>query len=465
MLVSVSDIYQKKIKLNSSITIKGWVRSKRSSKIGISFIHLYDGSHLSPIQIIAEKRLSNYKKEILSLTTGCSIIVKGKLVSSYGKKQENEIYADDIKVIGWIENPETYPLSLKKHTNEYLRSIPHLRTRSNFFTAINKIRNCLFHALHTFLNKKKYYWVPTPIITAINAEGAGSMFRVSTFDFQKIPKKKLGEVDFSKDFFGKETFLTVSGQLTAETYACAMSKVYTFGPTFRAENSNTKRHVSEFWMLEVETSFSNLFDLSKLIEEIFKFSINQVLKNCLPEIIFFEKKYKLKIIEKLEKNLNEKIIEVEYSEIIDILKKIENNFSQPIFFGLDLSIEHEKYIVDKYFNSPVMIKNFPKEIKAFYMRLNNDNKTVASMDMLVPGIGEIIGGSQREERLFILDNRLAELKLKKENYWWYRDLRRYGTVPHSGFGLGFERLLQYITGIDNIRDVIPFPRTVRNSDF
>ncbi|WP_343152437.1 asparagine--tRNA ligase [Buchnera aphidicola] len=465
MLVSVLDIYKKKVKINSSIVIKGWVRSKRSSKIGISFIHLYDGSHLSPIQIIAEKKLSNYQDEILKLTTGCSIIVNGKLVKSYGKQQESEIYASNIKVIGWVENPDTYPLSLKKHTNEFLRSIPHLRTRSNSFGAINRIRSFLFHSLHTFLNNKKYYWVPTPIITAINAEGAGSMFKVSSFDFQKIPKQISGKVDFSKDFFGKKTFLTVSGQLTAEAYACAMSKVYTFGPTFRAENSNTKRHLSEFWMLEVETAFSNLFDLTKLVEEIFKYSINEVLKYCLPEILFFEKKYKLKIVKKLERNLNEKIIQVEYSEIIDILKKSKNNFSQPVFFGLDLNIEHEKYIVDSYFNSPVIIKNFPKEIKAFYMRLNNDNKTVSSMDMLVPGIGEIIGGSQREERLSILENRMLELNLKKENYYWYRDLRKYGTVPHSGFGLGFERLLQYITGINNIRDVIPFPRTVRNSDF
>lgn len=463
--VSISDIYKNDITINSSITVYGWVRSRRDSKLGFSFITIYDGSCFYSIQVIANNTLSNYYKEILHLTVGCSVKLTGVLILSIGNNQKYEIQAKIIKVLGWIKNPDTYPISAKKHSLEYLREVSHLRPRTNLIGVITRIRNHILYSLHRFFYKKNYYWIPTPIITGLNTEGAGEMFRVSTLDMNNTPKETDGSVDFKKDFFGKESFLTVSGQLNLETYACALSKVYSFGPTFRAENSNTSRHLAEFWMLEVESAFTNLNDISDFSEYMLKYICGSILKNCISDLNFLKNYVDSDIINRLKKFLEIKFIRIDYIEAIDILIDSKVIFKKSVSFGTDLSSEHERYLVEKYFKSPVIIKNYPKELKAFYMRLNNDKKTVAAMDVLVPKIGELIGGSQREERIEILDERLVELGLKKENYWWYRDLRKYGTVPHSGFGMGFERLISYFTGVSNIRDVIPFPRTVNNSNF
>lgn len=464
-MVPIVNLYLNRIKVNSIISIQGWIRSRRDSKSGISFLNIYDGSCFYSIQVIANNNLDNYEKEILHLTAGCSVIITGNLVFSYGKEQKYEIQATVVTVIGWVKDPKSYPISSKKHTIEYLRDIAHLRPRTNFIGAITRIRHSLVKALHKFFDEKGYYLIPTPIITGINAEGAGEMFRVSIFDMRNFAKTGIEKVDFSKDFFGKESFLTVSGQLTLETYACSLSKVYTFGPTFRAENSNTSRHLAEFWMLEVETSFSTLKDVRLLSEEMLKYAVLSVLKECKPDIIFFKKFYDSNILNRLKYFLENDFIKINYKDAIEILLKSNIKFKKSVFLGVDLSTDHERYIVEQYFKRPVIISNYPKDIKAFYMRLNDDQKTVSAMDVLLPGIGEIIGGSQREERINILDKRLLELGLKKKNYWWYRDLRRYGTVPHAGFGLGLERLMMYITGVKNIRDVIPFPRTVRHADF
>ncbi|QCI22219.1 asparagine--tRNA ligase [Buchnera aphidicola] len=463
--VSISDIYKNDITINSSITVYGWVRSRRDSKLGFSFITIYDGSCFYSIQVIANNTLSNYYKEILHLTVGCSVKLTGVLILSIGNNQKYEIQAKIIKVLGWIKNPDTYPISAKKHSLEYLREVSHLRPRTNLIGVITRIRNHILYSLHRFFYKKNYYWIPTPIITGLNTEGAGEMFRVSTLDMNNTPKETDGSVDFKKDFFGKESFLTVSGQLNLETYACALSKVYSFGPTFRAENSNTSRHLAEFWMLEVESAFTNLNDISDFSEYMLKYICGSILKNCISDLNFLKNYVDSDIINRLKKFLEINFIRIDYIEAIDILIDSKVIFKKSVSFGTDLSSEHERYLVEKYFKSPVIIKNYPKELKAFYMRLNNDKKTVAAMDVLVPKIGELIGGSQREERIEILDERLVELGLKKENYWWYRDLRKYGTVPHSGFGMGFERLISYFTGVSNIRDVIPFPRTVNNSNF
>ncbi|MCU4136872.1 asparagine--tRNA ligase [Buchnera aphidicola (Sitobion miscanthi)] len=463
--VSISDIYKDNIIVNSSVTIYGWVRSRRSSQSGFSFITVYDGSCFDSIQVIAKKSLSNYDQEILHLSTGCSVMLTGVLILSIGNKQKYEIQLKKIDILGWIENPDTYPISSKKHSLEYLREVAHLRSRTNLIGVIARIRNHTLQSLHKFFYKNDYYWVPTPIITSLNTEGAGEMFRVSTLDMKNIPKNKDGSVDFKKDFFGKESFLTVSGQLNIETYACSLSKVYTFGPTFRAENSNTSRHLAEFWMLEVEAAFKNLNDISDFAEHMLKYICQFLLKNCVSDINFLEKYIDSNIVNRLEQLLVVDFIRIDYTDAVKILLNSKVRFNNSVFLGMDLSSEHERFLVEKYFKIPTIIKNYPKELKAFYMRLNNDKKTVAAMDLLVPNIGELIGGSQREERISILDERLLELGLKKEDYWWYRDLRRYGTVPHSGFGMGFERLISYITGVSNIRDLIPFPRTVNNSRF
>ncbi|ANZ22564.1 asparaginyl- tRNA synthetase [Buchnera aphidicola (Diuraphis noxia)] len=463
--VSISNIYKNDIIINSLITVSGWVKSRRDSKSGFSFITLYDGSCGYSIQVIANNTLSNYDKEISHLTIGCSVVLTGKLILSIGNKQKYEIQAKTIKVLGWIKNPNTYPISAKKHSMEYLREVSHLRPRTNFIGVIVRIRNQVLQSLHNFLHKNNYYWIPTPIITSLDAEGAGEMFRISTLDMKNIPKKKDGSVDFKKDFFGKESFLTVSGQLNLEAYACSLSKVYTFGPTFRAENSNTTRHLAEFWMLEVESSFVNLNDLSDFSERMLKYICNAVVENCIEDINFLKNYIDTDIINRLNQFLLVDFIQIDYIEAIEILLDSKMQFKKRVFFGVDLSSEHERFLVEKHFKTPIIIKNYPKELKAFYMRLNDDKKTVAAMDVLVPNIGELIGGSQREERIEILDERLLAMGLNKEKYWWYRDLRQYGTVPHSGFGMGFERLISYITGVSNIRDVIPFPRTVKNSNF
>ncbi|QJC28868.1 asparagine--tRNA ligase [Enterobacteriaceae endosymbiont of Plateumaris consimilis] len=466
MLVSsISQLIKDKIKINSEITISGWVRTKRISKSGITFIILYDGSNINDIQVIAYSSLNNYKKEILLITSGCSLTITGKLIKSPKKLQKYEICATQIKVLGWVKNPETYPITPKKHSLEYLRKVSHLRSRTKLISSITRIKHNIFLYIHNFFHKNNFFWINTPLITTLDTEGSGKMFRVSTLNSKYLFLNKHQKIDFKNDFFGKESFLTVSGQLNLESYACSMSKVYTFGPTFRAENSNTNRHLAEFWMLEIEMSFTNLKSIMCLAEKLLKYLCKKILHNHIDEINFLSKKNNINLFDKINKIIINKFIIINYTHAIDILIKNQKNFNNSVLWGKDLSIEHEKYLTNDYFNAPVIVYNYPKEIKAFYMYLNEDNKTVSSMDILFPDIGEIIGGSQREHRINILDDRINELKLNKKDYWWYRDLRKYGTVIHSGFGLGFERFVAYITGSYNIRDVIPFPRTPYNAKF
>ncbi|KGQ34404.1 asparagine--tRNA ligase [Gallibacterium anatis] len=462
---SVAQILKGEVAIGESATVQGWVRTRRDSKAGVSFLAVYDGSCFAPIQVVIEQTIENYQSEILRLTAGCSVIVTGKVVASPAQGQAVEMQAQKVEVCGWVEDPDTYPMAAKRHSVEYLREVAHLRPRTNLIGAVARVRHCLAQAIHRFFNEQGFYWVATPLITASDTEGAGEMFRVSTLDLTNLPKTEQGEIDFSQDFFGKESFLTVSGQLNGETYACALSKIYTFGPTFRAENSNTTRHLAEFWMVEPEMAFATLADNAKLAEEMLKYVFKAVLDERMDDMEFFAKHIDNTVITRLQDFISSDFAQVDYTDAIEILKKSGKKFEFPVEWGIDLSSEHERYLAEEYFKSPVVVKNYPKDIKAFYMRLNDDGKTVAAMDVLAPGIGEIIGGSQREERLEVLDKRMDEMGLKKEDYWWYRDLRRYGTVPHSGFGLGFERLIVYVTGVQNIRDVIPFPRSPRNASF
>jgi asparaginyl-tRNA synthetase len=464
-IAPIVDVLQGKIAVGSTISVQGWVRTRRDSKAGISFLAVYDGSCFDPIQAVIENNLPNYEQEILRLTAGCSVKVSGKVVESPGQGQKYELQATQVQVYGFIDDPETYPMAAKRHSIEYLREVAHLRARTNIVGAITRVRHTLAQAIHQFFDERGFYWLSTPIITASDTEGAGEMFRVSTLDMLNLPKSDNGKVDFDKDFFGKEAFLTVSGQLNAETYACALSKVYTFGPTFRAENSNTTRHLAEFWMMEPEVAFADLNDNAKLAEDMLKYVFKAVLEKRADDMQFFAQHVDKEAINRLENFINADFAQVDYTDAITILQNCDVKFENPVSWGIDLASEHERYLAEQHFKAPVVVKNYPKDIKAFYMRMNDDGKTVAAMDVLAPGIGEIIGGSQREERLDILDKRMEELGLKKEDYWWYRDLRRYGTVPHSGFGLGFERLIVYVTGVQNVRDVIPFPRTPRNANF
>ncbi|WP_343190165.1 asparagine--tRNA ligase [Buchnera aphidicola (Mollitrichosiphum nigrofasciatum)] len=462
---SISDIFLNKVSFNSFINIEGWIRSCRHSKIGISFIQIYDGSCFHSIQIIVKNTLKNYQNDILILNVGCSISIHGVLIKSLGKEQFFEIFAHKVNVIGPIKNPEKYPISPKKHTLEYLRIHAHLRPRTNIITAVSRIRNVLFQTINNFLFKSGFFWIPTPIITCLNTEGSGDMFNVSTID-KKCFIGKLNKKKFSnKNFFGKKAFLTVSGQLTLEAYACAYKKVYSLGPVFRAENSNTTRHLSEFWMLEIECAFYNLNDLIFFSEKIIKHIISVILNSCALELEFLKNNVDKNIFERLKNFLLTKFQVITYQEALNILfynKKIDFNINME---NVNISSEQERYLVDEYFHKPVIIINFPKKLKAFYMKINDDNDTVASMDILFPGIGEILGGSEREDRIKKLDKRIFECNLNKKDYWWYRDLRKYGSVPHAGFGLGIERLISYITGIRNVRDIIPFPRIVNNIDF
>jgi len=464
-VVPVADVLQGRAAVDSEVTVRGWVRTRRDSKAGISFLAVYDGSCFDPVQAVINNSLPNYDNEVLHLTTGCSVIVTGKVVASPGQGQSFEIQATQVEVTGWVDDPDTYPMAAKRHSIEYLREVAHLRPRTNLIGAVTRVRHTLAQALHRFFHEQGYFWVSTPLITASDTEGAGEMFRVSTLDLENLPRTAQGKVDFDKDFFGKESFLTVSGQLNGETYACALSKVYTFGPTFRAENSNTSRHLAEFWMLEPEVAFANLNDIAGLAEAMLKYVFKAVLEERLDDMQFFAERVDSEAISRLEQFIAADFAQVDYSDAVEILLNCGQSFENPVYWGVDLSSEHERYLAEKHFKAPVVVKNYPKDIKAFYMRLNEDGKTVAAMDVLAPGIGEIIGGSEREERLDVLDARLAEMGLNKEDYWWYRDLRRYGTVPHSGFGLGFERLIAYVTGVQNVRDVIPFPRTPRNASF
>lgn len=462
---SVVDVLAGKYSVGTTLTVKGWIRTRRDSKAGISFLAVSDGSCFHPVQAVAPNTLANYENEVQRLTTACSVEVTGTVVESQGSGQAFELQATEVKVVGWVEDPDTYPMSAKRHSIEYLREQGHLRARTNIVGAVTRVRNCLSQAIHRFFHEQGYLWIAAPLITASDTEGAGEMFRVSTLDMENLPRTPEGKVDYDKDFFGKETFLTVSGQLNVETYACALSKVYTFGPTFRAENSNTSRHLAEFWMVEPEVAFADLEDNAALAEAMLKYVFNAVLTERCDDLEFFAQHVDKDAIGRLERFVASDFAQIDYTDAIDVLQNCGKSFEFPVSWGIDLSSEHERYLAEEHFKSPVVVKNYPKDIKAFYMRLNDDGKTVAAMDVLAPGIGEIIGGSQREERLEVLDARLAEMGLNKEDYWWYRDLRRYGTVPHSGFGLGFERLVVYVTGMGNVRDVIPFPRTPRTAEF
>lgn len=464
-VMPVVDVLRGQAPVDSEVTVKGWVRTRRDSKAGISFLAVYDGSCFDPLQAVIANTLPNYESEVLRLTTGCSVEVTGKVVASMGQGQAFEVQATSITVLGWVEDPDTYPMAAKRHSIEYLREVGHLRARTNIVGAVTRVRNTLAQAIHRFFHENGYLWISTPLITASDCEGAGEMFRVSTLDMENLPRTDKGTVDYSEDFFGKEAFLTVSGQLNVETYACALSKVYTFGPTFRAENSNTTRHLAEFWMVEPEIAFANLDDAADLAEQLLKYVFKAVLDERMDDMKFFAERVDKDAIARLERFIASDFAQIDYTDAIKILETCGKQFENPVFWGVDMASEHERYLAEEHFQSPVVVKNYPKDIKAFYMRMNEDGKTVAAMDVLAPGIGEIIGGSQREERLDVLDARLDEMGLNKEDYWWYRDLRRYGTVPHAGFGLGFERLVVYVTGMQNVRDVIPFPRTPRNALF
>ncbi len=468
-VLSVHDINQNKACIGDTVTIQGWVRTRRDSKAGLSFIHVHDGSCFDPLQVVAPNTLHNYEAEVQKLTTGCSVIATGELVESQGGGQKFEIQASDVQVVGWVDDPDTYPVSAKRHSFEYLREVAHLRTRTNTFGAVARVRHCLSMAVHRFFHEHGFVWVHTPIITASDCEGAGEMFRVSTLDMHNLPRDEENGVDFTQDFFGKEAHLTVSGQLSVETFCMAMSKVYTFGPTFRAENSNTSRHLAEFWMIEPEIAFADLAADADLAEKFLRYIFKAVLDERGDDLKFFNDRIDNECIARLESLVDADFERIDYTDAINILKNSKpakkGKFEFPVEWGIDLQSEHERYLTEKKFGKPVIVMNYPKDIKAFYMRMNDDGKTVAAMDVLAPGIGEIIGGSQREERLNVLDARLDEMGLPKKDYWWYRDLRKYGTVPHAGFGLGFERTILYATGMANIRDVIPFPRTPGHAEF
>ncbi|MBO6702874.1 MAG: asparagine--tRNA ligase [Pseudomonadales bacterium] len=461
--VSVERLLKGDIPVGETVTVKGWVRSKRDSKAGISFVAVHDGSSFDAIQAVVPQELENYEDEVLTITTGCAVVITGQLAESQGKGQSVEIQATSVDVIGVVEDPESYPIAKKRHTFEYLRTVAHLRPRTNTFGAMTRVRTTLANAIHNYFFERGFHWINTPLITASDCEGAGELFRVSTLDLMNLPMND-GKVDFGEDFFGQESFLTVSGQLNVESYCLAMSKVYTFGPTFRAENSNTSRHLAEFWMVEPEIAFADLNDNADLAEDLLTHVLSRVLEEREDDMAFFEQRIEKTVIERMRAIIDNKFERMEYAEAIDILKKSGEKFEFPVEWGLDLQSEHERFLTEKHVGRPIVVMNYPAEIKAFYMRLNDDEKTVAAMDVLAPGIGEIVGGSQREERLDVLDSRMHD-DLMKEELWWYRDLRRYGTVPHAGFGLGFERLLTYVTGMENIRDCIPFPRVPGSAHF
>ncbi len=449
--------------IGARYTVMGWVRTRRDSKGGFSFVEVNDGSCLSGLQMIADQGLVNYESEILKLQTGCSIQAVGTLAESLGKGQEVELKAESIQVMGWAD-PESYPLQKKRHSFEFLRTIAHLRPRTNTFSAVARVRNAMARAIHAFFQERGFIYLHTPIITGSDCEGAGEMFKVTTFDLNHAPEKD-GKVDFSSDFFGAPANLTVSGQLEAEIYALAMGDVYTFGPTFRAENSNTSRHLAEFWMVEPEMAFCDLEGNIELAVAFLKQIFASVLKDCREDMDFFNRFIDASVIPTLEALVSQNFQVLTYTEGVDILKKASETFEYPVEWGADLQSEHERYLCEKVIGGPVVLIDYPKEIKAFYMKVNPDGKTVRAMDVLVPKIGEIIGGSQREDDHDNLLERIRGAGLRPEDYGWYLDLRKYGSVPHAGFGLGFERLIQFVTGLSNIRDVIPFPRTPGNLAF
>ncbi|MCM8532891.1 MAG: asparagine--tRNA ligase [Lentisphaeraceae bacterium] len=448
--------------IGKSVIIQGWLRTRRDSKGGFSFIELYDGSKQKGLQVVADNNLSNYEG-ITKLHTGASLAIKGKIVESPGKGQKYEMQAEEITIYG--NTDESYPLQKGRISFEKLREVAHLRPRTNAIGAVARVRSALSMATHKFFQERDFLNLHTPIITASDCEGAGEMFQVTTLDLDKVPKTDKGLVDYKRDFFGRKAHLTVSGQLNGETYACALGRIYTFGPTFRAENSNTSRHLAEFWMVEPEAAFFDLDDDAALAEAYLKYCFNYVLDNCLEDIEFFNLRVDKTILERLQKLSKAEFTKITYTEAVQLLEKAPKKFQFPVKWGIDLQSEHERYLTEEIFKQPVTVTDYPRGIKAFYMKLNDDEKTVRAMDVLCPQIGEIIGGSQREDNLGLLEQRIRDIDMDPEDYWWYTDLRKFGSVPHSGFGLGFERLVQFCTGMANIRDVIPFPRTPRNADF
>jgi len=445
------------------VIIEGWLRTRRDSKGGFSFLELNDGSCFGNVQVIAEATLSNYESEIKKLSVGSSLRVEGEVKASPGKGQPTEVHARSVTVYGTADS-EAYPLQKKGHSFEFLRTIAHLRPRTNTFGAIARVRNCMCNSIHQFFQEEGFLYIQTPIITASDCEGAGKMFQVTTLDLTKLPQSG-AKVDYAMDFFDRPAYLTVSGQLDAEIFACSLGKAYTFGPTFRAENSNTPRHLAEFWMVEPEMAFCDIWGDMDVAERLLKRVFSDVLQKCPDDMAFFNERIDKTVIATLQHILNSEFRRVPYTEAIEILQKSGESFEFPFDWGCDLQSEHERYLTEKHFKCPVILYDYPRTIKPFYMRLNDDGRTVRAMDVLVPKVGEIIGGSQREERLDVLETRMKEQGLNPADYWWYLELRRYGTVPHSGFGLGVERALLFVTGMTNIRDVIPFPRTPGNADF
>ena len=460
--IEIKQLYRNKEQyIDKTVKVAGWIRTSRMSK-NFGFIELNDGSFFKNMQIVIDEKLENFK-EIGKLPISTSLLIEGTLVATQNAKQPVEIQATKIVVEG--ESDNSYPLQKKRHTVEYLRTIAHLRPRSNLFSAAFRVRSVAAYAIHKFFQDRNFVYAHSPIITGSDCEGAGEMFRLTTLDLNDVPKTEDGKVDYSQDFFGKEANLTVSGQLNAEIMALAFRNVYTFGPTFRAENSYTGRHASEFWMIEPEIALADLEDNMELAEDMIKYIINYVLENCPEEMEFFNSFVDKGLLERLHKIVNSEFTRITYTKAIELLLESGQKFEYPVEWGCDLQTEHERYITEQIFNAPVFVTDYPKEIKAFYMRMNEDGKTVRAMDLLVPGVGEIIGGSQREERYDVLLDRIHECGLNEEDYWWYLELRKYGTATHSGFGLGFERIIMYLTGISNIRDVIPFPRTPKNAEF
>jgi asparaginyl-tRNA synthetase len=460
--LSVADARQVSA-VGKQVQLQGWIRTRRDSKAGFSFLELNDGSSFGNIQILAENKLPNYESEIKKLSPGTSITVVGEVRTSPAQGQPTEVVAQSVTVHG-VADPETYPLQKKRHSFEFLRTIAHLRPRTNTFGAVTRVRNCVCRSIHDFFQEQGFLYVQPPIITSSDCEGAGQLFKVTTLDLVKAPRKD-GAIDFSLDFFGRPTYLTVSGQLEAEIFACALGKVYTFGPTFRAENSNTSRHLAEFWMVEPEMAFYDLTDNMNLAEAFLKRIMRDVLERCTEDIKFFAERIDPTVITTLEGIVSNEFVRISYTEAVERLKKSGTSFEFPVVWGNDLQAEHERYLTEEAFKRPVILHDYPSTIKPFYMRVNDDGRTVRAMDVLVPRVGEIIGGSQREERLDVLERRMIEQGLNPESYWWYLDLRRYGTVPHSGFGLGLERTVQFVTGMANIRDVIAFPRVPGNAEF
>ena len=460
--IEIKQLYRNKDEyIDKKVKVAGWIRTSRMSK-NFGFIELNDGSFFKNMQIVIDEKLENFK-EVGKLPISTSLLIEGTLVATQNAKQPVEIQATKIVVEG--ESDNSYPLQKKRHTVEYLRTIAHLIPRSNLFSAAFRVRSVAAYAIHKFFQDRNFVYAHSPIITGSDCEGAGEMFRLTTLDLDDVPKTEDGKVDYSQDFFGKEANLTVSGQLNAEIMALAFRNVYTFGPTFRAENSYTGRHASEFWMIEPEIAFADLEDNMELAEDMIKYIINYVLENCPEEMEFFNSFVDKGLLERLHKIVNSEFTRITYTKAIELLLESGQKFEYPVEWGCDLQTEHERYITEQIFNAPVFVTDYPKEIKAFYMRMNEDGKTVRAMDLLVPGVGEIIGGSQREERYDVLLDRIHECGLNEEDYWWYLELRKYGTATHSGFGLGFERIIMYLTGISNIRDVIPFPRTPKNAEF